>query len=92
MVLGVGLEPTSLAALAPKASAFAISPPQHFNSANSLPAGRQAPRGLDPAPLFMEIVVNPGKLYKMILVPQTVDYLIKKWCGVDTFSIICYSM
>ncbi len=27
-VLGVGLEPTSLAALAPKASAFAISPPQ----------------------------------------------------------------
>lgn len=32
LVLGVGLEPTSLAALAPKASAFAISPPQRHNN------------------------------------------------------------
>ena len=41
----VGLEPTSLAALAPKASAFAISPPARYTTrlANFLPAGRQAP-------------------------------------------------
>jgi MFS family permease len=72
-VLGVGLEPTCLAALAPKASASAISPPQ------------PAPRRANPSLAFLNDILNVMKIH--VNVDVKVGRIVKYFIISDLFLL-----